>query len=139
MRPFHLVLLGLALPGSAGAQARLIDHTKARMYINEDVIIQGPVARVDRARGGELWFSLGKPHPGATVVIVVPAQFANDFQDPRKWEGKTVQVGGRLTTGEAEGIDRMKAANAPRNPFIVLEDPSRLKVVNPAEVKPPAP
>jgi hypothetical protein len=137
VRSLQVILLALGVPLSASAQARVIDHTKARMYLNEDVIIEGPVARVDRGRGGVLWFSLGKPHPGATVVVVVPSQFTGNFDNPRAWEGKTVQVSGRLTTGEAEGIITGRSTDAPRNPFIVLEDPSRLKIVVPVKpIKP---
>lgn len=134
---FTPLVLALILPLPIAAQARVIDHTKARMFLNEDVIVEGPVARVDRAARGALWFSLGKPHPSSTVVIVVPAEFANAFPDPRSYEGATVRAHGRLTTGEDQGLSGGPALSGPkpRSPFIVLEDASKLIVVTPS--KPP--
>jgi len=125
-----VALLALAMPLPLVAQARIVDHTKARMFLNEDVIIEGPVARVDRAARGALWFSLGKPHPSSTVVIIVPTEFANAFPDPRSFEGATIRVHGRLTTGEDEGIGPKMTGQKPRTPFIILEDASRLTVVS---------
>lgn len=136
-------LLLLALPAALSAQARVIDHTKARMYLNEDVVIEGPVARVDHASGGALWFSLGKAHPSSTVVVVVPKEFASAFPEPRDLEGATVRVSGRLSSAETAGIGLERTANRsmtgpkPRSPFIVLEDPSRLRVTVPAKPKDP--
>src|SRR6185503_15349253 len=106
MRTLRLLsLLALpALPAALSAQARIIQHDKARMYLDEDVIVEGPVMRVDHGPGGALWFSLGKAHPNATVVIVVPANYVSNFSDPRAYEGAKIQASGRLTTGEARGI-----------------------------------
>lgn len=142
--PALLLTLSVPVPLAAQVAVKVIDHTKARLYINEDIIVEGPLVRADRAGGGAIWFSLGKPHPSATLVIVVPAAFATNFDPPRDWEGKTVQVSGRVTTGEAEGIgvggssgrSRMTTAT-PRNPFIILEDPSKLRIVSPLKPKAP--
>lgn len=143
MRALSVFLLASSLvPSWAVAQPLVIDHTKARMYLNEDVTLEGPVARVDRS-GRSLWFSLGKPHPSSTVVIVVPAEFVSAFPDPRSYEGATIQVRGRLSSGNQEGIgiDRSTGATLsgpkPRSPFILLDDPSRLTVVTSAKPKDP--
>lgn len=142
MRFWSAVLLCSASP-SLLAQARVVDHTKARMYLGEDVIIEGPVARADRASGGSIWFSLGKAHPSSTVVVVVPKEFASAFPEPRDLEGATVRVSGRLSSAETAGIGLERTANRsmtgpkPRSPFIVLEDPSRLRVTVPAKPKDP--
>ena len=142
MRTLSIVLL-LGLPAALPAQTRVIDHTKARMYLNEDVVIEGPVARVDHANGGALWFSLGKAHPSSTVVIVVLKEFASAYPEPRAWEGATVRVSGRLSSAEAAGIGLERTANRamsgpkPRSPYIVLEDPSRMTITVPAKPKAP--
>jgi hypothetical protein len=142
MRCFPVLLLSLAVPLAVAAQPRIVDHTKARMFLNEDVTVEGPVARTERS-GGALWFSLGKPHPSSTVVIVVPEEFVSGFPDPRSYEGATIRVSGRLSTGEAQGIGTDRSGGArlsgpkPRSPFIVLEDPSRLTVVTPPKPKEP--
>jgi len=147
MTPHRLApLIALVLwPAVAPAQARIIDHTKARMYTNEDVILEGPVARGQRAAGGAVWFSLGKPHPSATVVVVVSADLATGLDDPRNYEGAIVQISGRVTTGEAQGIgiDRSGGPRLsgpkPRNPYIVLEDLSKFRVVTAPKPKPGKP
>jgi hypothetical protein len=141
MRALSIFMLASLMPLGASAQPIVIDHSKARMYLNEEVTLEGPVARVDRSGGG-LWFSLGKPHPSSTVVIVVVAEFASAFPEPRSYEGATIRVRGRLSSGNQEGIgiDRSGGARLsgpkPRSPFIVLEDPSRLTVVVPKPKQP---
>ena len=132
-------------PTAANAQPRIIDHTKARMYLNEDVIIEGPVARAARAGGGAVWFSLGKPHPSATLVVIVSADLARSLDELRTYEGTVVQVSGRVTTGEKQGIGMDRSGGPrvsgpkPRNPFIVVEDLSKFRVVTPAQPKPEKP
>lgn len=103
------------------------------MYLGEEVVVEGPLVKADRGPGGSIWFSIGKAHPSATLVIVVPTEVATAFSSPREWEGKTVRVLGRPTTGEAEGISPGARGNQslPRNPFIILNDPSKLKSVTP--------
>src|SRR5262245_17349978 len=143
MRFLSTLLLCSASPSLLLAQTRVIDHTKARMYLGEEVIVEGPVARVDHANGGALWFSLGKAHPSSTVVIVVPKEFASAFPEPRTLEGATVRVSGKLSSAETAGIGLERTANRamsgpkPRSPFIVIEDPSRLNVTVPAKPKEP--
>ena len=143
MRITATLLLCAALPVSLAAQGRVVEHTKARLYLHEEVTLEGPVARADRGSGGAIWFSLGKAHPSATVVIVVPPQFAAHFDTPRDYEGKTIQITGRVTTGESQGIgiDRSGGSRTsgatPRNPYIVLEDPSKLRIVTPLKPKEP--
>jgi hypothetical protein len=107
------------------------------MFLNEEVIVEGPLVKADRGPGGAIWFSLGKAHPSATLVIVVPSEQASSFGSPRDYEGKTVQVLGRPTTGEAEGISRSRMSSLPRNPFIILQDPSKLKIMPPPGSKVP--
>jgi hypothetical protein len=141
MRCFSACLISLLLPFAVSAQPRTVDHTKARLYLNEEVIVEGPVARVERGGAGALWFSLGKPHPSSTVVIVVPAEFSSSFGDPRSYEGATIRAQGRLSTGEASGIGTDRSGGVrlqgpiPRSPFIVLDNPSRLIVVSPPKPK----
>jgi hypothetical protein len=145
MRALSIFLLASVAPAWAAAQPVVIDHTKARTYVNEEVTLEGPVARVDRS-GRSLWFSLGRPHPSSTVVIIVPEEFASSYSDPRSYEGATVRVRGRLASTDLEGIgiDRGSGVRLsgpkPRSPFIVLEDPSRMTIVapKPKEPKPDA-
>ncbi|HEY9385288.1 MAG TPA: hypothetical protein VIP80_17390 [Gemmatimonadales bacterium] len=138
--PRLLALLSIALifPGATSAQ-RLVEHTKVRMFLNEEVVVEGPLVKSDRGPGGAIWFSLGKPHPSATVVVVVPSHLVAAFGNPRDYEGKTVRVTGRPTTGESDGINPGARGSMalPRNPFIILEDPSKLKVVAPPVPKVP--
>lgn len=139
MRSLLAVLLVALVPTEGTAQDRVVDHTRVRRYSGEVVTVEGPVARVAPAGGGALWISLGKPHPSATIVIVVPAEFARSFDTPRTYEGAIVHVNGRIFTGEPGGTTsdatatpRLVGGN-PRTPFIVLADLSRFRVVTPPD------
>lgn len=126
----------LSLLATEATAQQVVDHTRARRFIGDEVAVEGPVARVAPARGGSLWISLGRPYPSATLVIVVPAEFVDNLGDPRSLEGATVRVTGRIYTGDASdtGIPRgsstpqLEGGN-PRRPFIVLRDASRLRVM----------
>lgn len=129
------VLAGLVLP--TGAPAQVIDYTKVRQYVGEEVTVEGPVARAERGAGGTLRFSLGRTYGRRTLVVVVPAEFVTAFDpDIRSYEGKTVQVRGRISTGEAEGL-KPAGEGTSTIPAIVLEDSGRFKVLEPQPEKKP--
>lgn len=163
----HLTLLSL-LPGVLTAQ-QVVDHSKVRRYAGEIVTVRGPIARATVEPGGVVWFSIGKPHPSSSLVVVVNAEEASGFGDPRKYEGAMVEVQGRILTGAAEGIGidptvggasggaptsisgRTQAGGAgvalrgraPKSPFIVLQNPGLFRVVEnpkvPVDTTKPAP
>jgi hypothetical protein len=138
MRLGAWLLLGLA--GAPPLQAQVVDHTRVRRYAGEEITVRGPIARATNAGGGVVWFSLGKPHPSATLVIIITSALASNFGDPRGYEGATVEVMGRILTGEMGGVTNDPTiagairGGEPKTPYIVLKDASRLRVV-----KPPAP
>lgn len=134
--PVLVVLAGLALP--TGARAQVIDYTKVRQYVGEEVTVEGPVARAERGPGGILRFSIGKTYGRRTLVVIVPAEFVNAFDaDLRSYEGKTVQVRGRISTGEAEGTTKPAGEGTASLPALVLEDSGRFKVLEPQPEKQP--
>jgi hypothetical protein len=139
MRQRLWLLLLILLPGIARAQ--VVDHKQVRKYAGEEVTVRGPIARAQNMGGGTIWLSLGKPHPSATLVVVVPAELVGNFGDPRSYEGAVIEVQGRILTGEMGGIgiDPTIAGairgGAPKTPYIVLKNASRIQVV----VPPPAP
>lgn len=143
MRPLALLLPGLLITGTLHAQ--VVDHSRVRRYAGEEVTVRGLIARGAPVGGGVVWFSIGKPHPSASLVVVVPADMAGNFEDPRTYEGAVVEVMGRIMTGEAGGIGtdptirRMLRGNEPKTPYIFLTSAARLKVVErpPAPVEPP--
>lgn len=148
MRPV-LVLLGLALAAQPLA-AQAIDHTRVRRYAGEEITVRGPVARAANAGGGNVWLSLGRPHPNSTLVVIIPAGQAGNFGDVRTFEGTTIEVLGRIltpdmSTGATSDPTTAGAirGGAPRTPYIVLTAASRLRVVDttappPASSAPPA-
>lgn len=139
---------GLLLASTAAMPltAQVVDHTKVRRYAGEEIIVRGPIARGDNAGGGTVWFSLGKPHPSATLVIVIPSAMATNFGDPRSYEGAVVEVMGRILTGDMGGTttdptiaDAIRTGE-PKTPYIVLKNASRLRVIQEApKPSPPAP
>ena len=139
MRQTPWLLLLALLPGIASAQ--VVDHKQVRKYAGEEVTVRGPIARAQNMGGGTIWLSLGKPHPSATLVIVVPAELVGNFGDPRSYEGAVIEVQGRILTGEMGGIgiDPTIAGalrgGAPKTPYIVLKNASRIQIVE----SPPAP
>lgn len=135
MRWIPMGVLFSLLAVEAAAQQE-IEHTRVRRFIGEEVTVTGPVARVAPGRQGSLWISIGRPHPSATLVIVVPEEFVSTLGQPRELEGATVKVTGRIFTGEAAetGIPRGTSTprlpgGNPRTPFILLRDASRLQVI----------
>ncbi|HLG06811.1 MAG TPA: hypothetical protein VI383_11765 [Gemmatimonadales bacterium] len=134
------IATGLALISAGPASAQVVDYTNVRQYVGDDVVVEGPVARVDRGAGGTLRFAIGKTYSRRTLDVIVPAEFVNSFdRNIRSYEGKTVQVRGRILTGEAEGIIRGRGEGSSTVPAIVLEDGGRLKVVTPPDPKKPDP
>ena len=137
-----LLASAVAMPLSA----QVVDHTKVRRYAGEEVTVRGPIARGDNAGGGTVWFSLGKPHPSATLVIVIPSGMATNFKDPRSYEGAVVEVMGRILTGDMGGTttdptiaDAIRTGQ-PKTPYIVLKNASRFRVVqDPPAAAPPPP
>lgn len=132
--PLGVLFSLLAVEGAAQQE---VEHNRVRRFIGEEVTVTGPVARVAPGRQGSLWISIGRPHPSATLVIVVPEEFVSTLGQPRELEGATVKVTGRVYTGEAAetGISRgtstpQLAGGNPRTPFILLRDASRLQVVS---------
>ncbi len=143
MRITTLGTLGLLIPSIAWSQSQVVDHSRVRRYAGEEITVEGPVARVAPGGGGSVWISLGRPHPSASLVIVVLEEFAKSLETPRYYDGAIIQVTGRILTGEAGGIgiDRTNTPQLPggnpRTPFIVLQDIGRFRVVSrPGEPRP---
>lgn len=136
MRAMTTMLLAALLPSAAVAQgSSVISHTEARQFTGETVTVEGPVAKAARGAGGTIWLSLGQPHPKATLVIVVPRELVEAIGDPASWEGKVVQVNGRINRAGAampagpNGERGNSTAGSPRTPFLLLGDMGRLRVV----------
>ena len=117
--------------------AQTVDYKKVRQYVGDDVTVQGPVARVDRVSGGVIRFSIGDTYSRRTLEILISPDFLTSLEpDLRSYEGKIVEVRGRIMTGEAEGL----AGRTPGSstiPAIVLQDIGRLKVISSPDPKKP--
>lgn len=124
------------LPSRAAAQ--VVDYTKVRQYVGDDVTVQGPVARVDRVAGGVVRFSIGQTYSRRTLEVLIAQEFVASLEsDLRSYEGKVIEVRGRIMTGEAEGLVG-KTPGSSTIPAIVLQDINRLKVVATSEPKKPS-
>ncbi len=131
MIPRYVLPLLAGFAVTRGAAAQVIDYTEVRQYVGEDVIVQGPVVRVERGTGGILRFSIGKTYSRRTLEVIVPAEFVNSL-DPNihSYEGKTVQVRGRIVTGGADAVLGVRENSPSSVPMIVLQDSGKLKVVS---------
>lgn len=136
MRVSVLLLIGLLCPAMAWSQGRVVDHSRVRRYAGEEITVEGPVARVAPGGAGSLWFSIGRPHPSASIVIVVLEELVKGFDIPRSYEGAVIQVYGLVQVGQAStsAAERSIVASPPggnpRTPYIVLQDMSRFKVIS---------
>jgi hypothetical protein len=144
MRWLLAMTLATLVPSQAEAQGSVVDHARVRRYAGEVVTVEGPVARVAPGGAGSLWFSLGRPHPSATLVVVVLEEYVKSLDLPRNYEGAVIQVYGLVQTRD----DTRTAADlslppppggTPRTPYIVLQDISRLKVISRPDSVPPSP
>jgi hypothetical protein len=114
----------------------VIDYTKVRQFVGEDVTVKGPVARADRIAGGVIRLSIGDTYSRRTLEVLIPPEFFNSLlADLRAYEGKVVEVRGRIMTGEAEGLAG-RTSGSSTVPAIVLQDIGRLKVLEPEPKKP---
>jgi hypothetical protein len=129
-----MLATALLAPRSA---AQVVDYTKVRQYVGDDVTVRGPVARVDRVSGGVVRFSIGTTYSRRTLEILIAPEFVLSLEpDLRSYEGKVIEVRGRIMTGEAEGLVG-KTPGSSTIPAIVLQDIGRLKVVASADPKKP--
>jgi len=120
-------------------QGKVIDHTQARRYVGKLVTLEGPVAAVRTVSGGDIWLSLGKPYPGASVVIVIPTSIGKSVGDFRDYEGATIRVTGLVAIAGYDVPGRSPDPAAPRSvprapttPFITLADMSAIQLITPA-------
>ena len=123
-----LIALGAAL-SAAPATAQVIDHTSVRQYVGEDIIVSGPVIRAERMSAGTLRISLGFTPVNRTLDIIIPAEMASLFSDLRSYEGKLVQVRGRITAGFADNILQEEKEGSVAVPAILLEQSGRLQII----------
>jgi hypothetical protein len=84
---------------------------EARLHVGESHQVQGTVVATRPAAGGMALLEIGQVYPDPTgLAVLVPASSASQFS------GKTVCVGGRITTDEGK-------------PTILVRDPSSIVVV----------
>ena len=131
----------LALIPAASSFAQVIDHSQARALIGQEVTINGPVAKVERLANGDFRVSIGRSFDQRSLEIIVPAQLDPLFGNGAQFEGRNVDVHGRILASADPAV--------PGIPAIVLSDardlrlaPRRIVVTSPAPSTPsntPAP
>jgi len=128
-----LTLLPLPLAG----QGEVILAKDAKKFVNQRATVEGVVVNV-RTQGTETWVSLDKAYPGTPLLIVLSADVASAYGDVRSLARKKVRVTGTIRPSALEGPSPMTGREAmpevgggrPRAPSILLEDSSKLVVVN---------
>jgi len=134
----HPAVIAIAL-GILVPQGKVIDHTQARRYVGKLITLEGPVAAVRTVSGGDIWLSLGKPYPGASVVIVIPTSIGRSVGDFRDYEGATIRVTGMVAISGYDVPGRSPDPTASRRvpqssntPSITLADMSAIQLITPA-------
>jgi hypothetical protein len=119
MRALKLAALVSIVP-AASAFAQVVDHSQARALIGQEATINGPVVRVERLPDGGLRLSLGRSFEERSLEIIVPAAMSLVFGDGLIFQGKNVDVHGRI----------LAAADSaqPGVPAILLADSRDLRV-----------
>ncbi len=124
-------------PLSLAAQSEAILAKDAKRFVGQRVTVEGVVVNV-RTQGSETWISLDKAYPGTPLLIIMSADVASAFGDARGLTRKKVRVTGTVRPSALEGPSPMTGRDAmpevgggrPRAPSILLEDSSKLMVVN---------
>jgi hypothetical protein len=117
---FLFLIAGVPRVSARAQVIDYVDHFSARQHIGEIAIVTGPVARVERAPDGTIRLSLGPSYRKRSMEVYIPAAFAALFGDGRMFEGKGVQVRGRI------GSDSTAAGL----PHIALDEDGRVQVVD---------
>jgi hypothetical protein len=129
--PVAAALVSVVSATSLVAQVR--DHSQARALIGQEVTVNGPVARVERLANGNLRLSIGRSFEERSLEIIVPAALSRVFGDGLMFEGRNVDVRGRVLASAD--------ATQPGIPAILLGEsgdlrvaPRRIVVTGPAPV-----
>jgi len=134
MQALKLAALVSLVP-AAKSFAQVIDHSQARTLVGREATINGPVAKVDRLANGDLRLSIGPSYQQRSLEVIIPAAMTLVFGDGMSFEGKNVDVRGRI----------LAAADStqPGVPAILLADsrdlriaPRRIVVTSPAPSSP---
>ncbi len=101
MTPAQLLLLASVVfaPRLARAQGDslpVIAPSAAARYVGREVIVRGPVAQVSTSRAGTIFVNFDKPFPNHTFNAVIFVRDSARFTSPQQWEGKTIDVRGKV-------------------------------------------
>jgi hypothetical protein len=98
MKPkIFLALLVVAVAALAMAQTPTYTVADAAKHVGEIATITGTVNDVHQAGKGNIFLNIGGKYTNQVFTAFIPSSSAADFSNPRRYEGKTVAVSGKIT------------------------------------------
>lgn len=108
-----VLAFGLEL-AAAPARAQTIAPSEAQAHVGQTVTIEGAVSNVHRLNSGITFIDLGGRYPDNVFTAVILAADAGKFSNLSAFEGKTVDITGKVQLYKGK-------------PEIVLNDAGQLK------------
>lgn len=91
-----IIVVGLTLALSVGAQAETIAPREAAHYVGSQATVAGVVSQVSRSKGGTTFINFGGRFPKHVFYAVIFANRASAFPGIFDLEGKSVQITGDI-------------------------------------------
>ncbi len=142
-RPLYasVLLLFVASLSPLTAQTEVVQHKRAKRYVDQMVNVEGPVARVRNLGNGSVQIEIGRPYPSSSLVVVIPEEAVGLFRELRDLEGRVIRVYGRVRASLLEkgsvGIVSTDNQNGEppllKAPSMVLRERGKLQVLGPAK------
>jgi len=113
-----LTAVGVILTLALAADAPVIAPSEATDHVGQDVVVRGTVAQVNADKDGHtLFLNFGSPYPDQVFNAVILSRNLPSFPEARSWEGKVIEVRGRVELYKGKG-----------KPEILLERPDQVTV-----------
>jgi|SRR5579871_2414102 len=111
-----VILLAIGKPlGVQADEAAVISATDAAAHVGQSATVQGVVAEVYVSSKGDVFLDFESPYPNEVFSGAIFSSSAAQFGDLRPYQGKQVQVTGRIRLYRGK-------------PEIVLQSPNQLRI-----------
>lgn len=91
----NIVFILILIPVFVFAQ-KSISTDSVKSYVGKDVTVKGVVTQVTISKGGNVFFNMDGKYPNNKFTAVIFKKDLERFGDVKSWEGKTVEVTGKI-------------------------------------------